>query len=531
MRTAMHMRRSTFRCLRGPSIAVALLGLCAAHAAAPGSLFAAQANNVITVQAAVVTGIQGDVGGSAAGSFSQGLQDGAPCYTVLTSSNVMAVASQAELTRLLADDRTWAGILNGTGPQFASARYVLLIAVGQIGSGLVINGRLLEADTLRLVAAGQRLPARADALADAARDLGSELASMLPRCVEDMLFINPFYATGYPITEAYWASVMVGGTERDVLWQCFERRCLTYTPGNPEGFLVEAGNVGQHYYRWRHGDAQPQTENVNIHLVAIGDAGQSGMLIGCDDSLIPVQREIEATDDVELKITRTLEILLGLDDEFYGESGLYNALYQSDLSVESVTVVDGVATVNLTGDLLIGGVCDEPRVEEQLAQAVLQFEGVNEAVITLNGGPLFEPQGPDTETVNIFLVELADGEEPNGEGTFGCGDTLVPVEVEIAAQEDTAGRIAAALNALFAYEDDELYNVFAGMDLTVSDVQLINGVATVNVSGVFGVGGICDEPRVIEQVNATVMQFDGVERVVLLVNGATPFPSQQLGAN
>ena len=33
--------------------------------------------------------------------------------------------------------------------------------------------------------------------------------------------------------------------------QCFERRCLTYTPGNPEGFVVEAGNVGQHYYEWR----------------------------------------------------------------------------------------------------------------------------------------------------------------------------------------------------------------------------------------------------------------------------------------
>ncbi|MEZ4521398.1 MAG: S8 family serine peptidase [Thermomicrobiales bacterium] len=70
--------------------------------------------------------------------------------------------------------------------------------------------------------------------------------------IEDLLFIDPFYATGYPITEAYWSRVPVAGTERDVLWQCFERRCLTYTPGNPEGFLVEAGNVGQHYYAWRY---------------------------------------------------------------------------------------------------------------------------------------------------------------------------------------------------------------------------------------------------------------------------------------
>ena len=66
------------------------------------------------------------------------------------------------------------------------------------------------------------------------------------------LFESPFYATGYPLTEAYWSTVTVGGVAQDVLLQCFERRCLTYTPGNPEGWQVEAGNVGQHYYQWRY---------------------------------------------------------------------------------------------------------------------------------------------------------------------------------------------------------------------------------------------------------------------------------------
>ncbi len=69
--------------------------------------------------------------------------------------------------------------------------------------------------------------------------------------VTDGLFENPFYATGYPIAEAYWTTVKVGGTPHDVLLQCFERRCLTYTPGNDPGWQVEAGNVGQHYYAWR----------------------------------------------------------------------------------------------------------------------------------------------------------------------------------------------------------------------------------------------------------------------------------------
>jgi hypothetical protein len=72
------------------------------------------------------------------------------------------------------------------------------------------------------------------------------------------LFEHPYYATGRPIAEAYWATVAVGGTPQDVLIQCFERRCLTYTPENPAGWQVEAGNVGLHYYAWRHATPQPQ---------------------------------------------------------------------------------------------------------------------------------------------------------------------------------------------------------------------------------------------------------------------------------
>ncbi|MHB8644545.1 MAG: hypothetical protein ACYDAR_02005 [Thermomicrobiales bacterium] len=66
------------------------------------------------------------------------------------------------------------------------------------------------------------------------------------------LFANPFYATGFPVTEAYWTTARVAGVARQVLVQAFERRVLTFTPGNPAGFAVEAGNVGAHYYQWRY---------------------------------------------------------------------------------------------------------------------------------------------------------------------------------------------------------------------------------------------------------------------------------------
>lgn len=61
------------------------------------------------------------------------------------------------------------------------------------------------------------------------------------------------FTFGQPLTGAYWTRVRVGGVERAVMFQVFERRVLTYTPDNPPAFRVEAGNVGRHYYQWRYG--------------------------------------------------------------------------------------------------------------------------------------------------------------------------------------------------------------------------------------------------------------------------------------
>ena len=75
--------------------------------------------------------------------------------------------------------------------------------------------------------------------------------------VRDARLTDPyFYATGYPITEAYWAKVKIEGRAgTDVLIQAYERRVLTYVPSAPEGFKVQVGNIGQHYYDWRYKNA------------------------------------------------------------------------------------------------------------------------------------------------------------------------------------------------------------------------------------------------------------------------------------
>jgi hypothetical protein len=60
------------------------------------------------------------------------------------------------------------------------------------------------------------------------------------------------FAMGYPITEAYWTKMRVSGRDYPVLIQAYQRRVMTYTPGFPEGWRVQQGNVGQHYFEWRY---------------------------------------------------------------------------------------------------------------------------------------------------------------------------------------------------------------------------------------------------------------------------------------
>ena len=75
-----------------------------------------------------------------------------------------------------------------------------------------------------------------------------------------------FYATGRPISDAYWAKVRINGKPTDTLIQAFERRVLTYTPTNPEGWRVEMGNIGAHYRDWRY--IGPGKMNANFPLSA-----------------------------------------------------------------------------------------------------------------------------------------------------------------------------------------------------------------------------------------------------------------------
>mgnify|MGYP006287649501 CR=1 FL=1 len=132
---------------------------------------------------------------------------------------------------------------------------------------------------------------------------------------------------------------------------------------------------------------QDRFTRTNIYLIAVGDEGRSGEEIGCGDSVIPVEIEIEPTI---APLTAALEELLAIDTRLYGQSGLYNALYQSDLRLESVSIVDSEAVIRLSGTLTLGGVCDAPRVEAQLKETALQYSTVDQVSVFIDGRPLDE---------------------------------------------------------------------------------------------------------------------------------------------
>jgi hypothetical protein len=133
--------------------------------------------------------------------------------------------------------------------------------------------------------------------------------------------------------------------------------------------------------------AAETVDQVQIFLIALEDNGVSGDKIGCDDSVVGVTRQITPSAS---PLEAALNELLSIKDEFYGESGLYNALDRSDLEVASAVVENGQAIVRLRGQMLLGGVCDDPRAQAQIEYTALHSPGVQGVEIFINGEPIQE---------------------------------------------------------------------------------------------------------------------------------------------
>jgi len=101
-----------------------------------------------------------------------------------------------------------------------------------------------------------------------------ESGERIPNTPENLWFNAGIELMGHPTGPAMWRKQKVGGVDKDVLVQPFERRVLTYTPSNPEGWQVEMGNIGQDYLNWRYGEGGTggqETQKVELAYEQGGD--------------------------------------------------------------------------------------------------------------------------------------------------------------------------------------------------------------------------------------------------------------------
>ncbi|MFQ5493505.1 MAG: GerMN domain-containing protein [Candidatus Dojkabacteria bacterium] len=108
--------------------------------------------------------------------------------------------------------------------------------------------------------------------------------------------------------------------------------------------------------------------------------------IGCGDTTAGVPEELGSASDTPIQTA--LERLFALDQVEYFEPPVRNALYQSNVTVDSVMLDGTTATVALSGNLLSAGECDDPRIKAQIEYTVTQFEWVDSAEVTINGESL-----------------------------------------------------------------------------------------------------------------------------------------------
>jgi hypothetical protein len=164
------------------------------------------------------------------------------------------------------------------------------------------------------------------------------------------VFLDEFYAVGFPITEAYWGEFLLRGEIQDILIQCFERRCLTYAPNNPVEWQVESGNVGLHYHEWRYtmiGEPLPPPPAPELSLVL--DPAEATNPVGTDYTLTATVMEndtaqaIGSADDVSITVARGDDSDVNVDEEIsINEAGVASITYGGPEAPAVDTITVGV---------------------------------------------------------------------------------------------------------------------------------------------------------------------------------------------
>jgi spore germination protein GerM len=116
-----------------------------------------------------------------------------------------------------------------------------------------------------------------------------------------------------------------------------------------------------------------RNREVKVYLVAVGDNGKMGKKIGCEDSLVAVTRTIKEN---AAPLKAAIQELLSTPQETGDNPKLQNFWKGKNLRVRSVSIRKSTATIYLSGEVFVAGICDEPRIKSQVEETAKQFPNV-----------------------------------------------------------------------------------------------------------------------------------------------------------
>jgi Sporulation and spore germination len=125
-----------------------------------------------------------------------------------------------------------------------------------------------------------------------------------------------------------------------------------------------------------------------------------------------------------------------------------------------------------------------------------------------------QPAPERTRQVKVYLVKVGDAGKSGKK--IGCDDSLYAVTRTVKA---TATPLKSAIEELLSMSNEE-GNYWKGENLKVEKAFISKGAAQIYITGNGPqVAGVCDEPRITSQIEATAKQFPNVKRVIVYVNG------------
>lgn len=128
----------------------------------------------------------------------------------------------------------------------------------------------------------------------------------------------------------------------------------------------------------------PNPTLVQIPLVSLSNKVSQPKTFGCGDSIVFMEMDTTKAD-----LKSAFEKLFSLGDSDVDQN-LYNALSSSDLKFDRLEQSAEGTKIYLTGDLSLAGVCDNPRVSQQLIQTAQQNSTADNVEIFINNKKLEE---------------------------------------------------------------------------------------------------------------------------------------------